>query len=548
MFNSKKISFIALLVALFLCKPTYVYSNSIDQQLLDGKTPQGLSPSEWRDIQQQINGHIESISSYPVAKLTGVDPEFQQTAYIKASNTEAFDNYAYSVAISGNTLVVGAPFEDSDGSAENDNSFSGAGAVYVFVRNAGGWTQQAYLKASNTDGNDLFGGSVAISGDVIVIGARGEDSGATGVNGNQLDNTFPESGAAYVFARNAGIWNQQAYLKPSAIDSGDEFGYSVGISGDTIVISAIGEDSNAIGINNNWLDNSMADSGAAYVFTFAVGSWGQRAYIKPNNTDAGDFFGSQVDVFGDRLVVGAHREDSSATGVNGNWFNNTSIDSGAAYIFDRAAGLWSQQAYLKASNTDAADLFGLSVAVDANTVVVGAIGEDSNSTGADGDETDNSTTSSGAVYVFKRDAGNWLQKAYLKPSNTDAFDFFGYSVAVFNNNVLVGSSSESSDASGINGDGSNNLLPDSGAAYLFTNNSGFWSQKDYFKASNPDKSDLFGFHLALTAETAIIGAIGESSMSVGVNADETDNSVRNSGAVYIFDVTIDDVIFSDGFE
>ena len=192
---------------------------------------------------------------YPIT----VDPIAQQ-AYLKASNTDAGDRFGYSVAISGDTVVVGAPGESSNatgiGGDQADNSVPEAGAAYVFVRNGVTWTQQAYLKASNTDAGDEFGYSVAISGDTVVVGAYGESSDATGVDGNQTDNTAPQAGATYVFVRNGVTWTQQAYLKASNTDASDHFGYSVAVSGDTTVVGAYLEDSNATGINGDQADNS----------------------------------------------------------------------------------------------------------------------------------------------------------------------------------------------------------------------------------------------------------------------------------------------------
>ena len=123
-----------------------------------------------------------------------------------------------------------------------------------------------YLKASNTDADDVFGSSVAISGDTIVVGAQVEDSNATGVNGNEADNSASDAGAAYVFTRTGGGWTQEAYLKASNTDAGDWFGWSVAISGDTIIVGAGREYSNATGVNGNEVDNSVFTAGAAYVF------------------------------------------------------------------------------------------------------------------------------------------------------------------------------------------------------------------------------------------------------------------------------------------
>jgi hypothetical protein len=206
-------------------------------------------------------------------------------------------------------------------------------ALTVQIAWAAPIAQQAYLKASNTGPDDLFGFAVAVSGDTLVVGAFLEDSNATGVNGNQTNNSAHDSGAAYVFVRNGTNWSQQAYLKASNTRPGDHFATGA-VSGDTIVAGARGEDSNATGVNGNQTNNSAPDSGAAYVFVRNGTNWIQQAYLKASNTGAGDLFGfSGLTVSGDTLVVGAVGESSNATGVNGNQSNNSATESGAAYVF-----------------------------------------------------------------------------------------------------------------------------------------------------------------------------------------------------------------------
>ena len=216
---------------------------------------------------------------------------------------------------------------------------SNAGAAYVFVRNAGVWSQQAYLKASNTEADDRFGFLVAVSGVTVVVGAQLEDSSATGVNGDQTNNGASFAGAAYVFVRAGGVWAQQAYLKASNTGAGDEFGFSVAVSGDTVVVGARLEDSNASGVNGDPTNNAVNAAGAAYVFVRSAGNWSQQAYLKASNTGANDFFGYSVAVSDGTVVVGAQREDSDATGVNANQTNNFATDAGAAYIFAEPSDL-----------------------------------------------------------------------------------------------------------------------------------------------------------------------------------------------------------------
>ena len=389
--------------------------------------------------------------------------------------------------------------------------------------------QQAYLKASNTEAGDKFGYSVAISGDTVVVGAPEEDSNATGVNGDQSDNSAGNAGAAYVFVRSSGTWTQQAYLKASNTEASDKFGISVAISGDTVVVGAYWEDSNSTGWES---DNSASAAGAAYVFVRSSGTWTQQAYLKASNTGAGDEFGKSVAISGEKEVVGASGEDSNSTGVNGTESNNSASGAGAAYVFVSSSGTWTQQAYLKASNTGAGDAFGSSVAISGDTVVVGAISESSNSTGG---QSDNSIEAAGAVYVFVRSSGLWAQQAYLKASNPDEYDQFGYSLAISGDTVVVGVPQEDSNSTGVNGPQSDNSVMQTGAAYVFFRSAGTWTQQAYLKASaSLDPWDQFGFSVGISGDTVVVGNSGDSSDANTVNGDANNNNASGSGAAYVF--------------
>jgi len=484
----------------------------------------------------------DSIARYPIT----IDPTAQQ-AYLKASNTGAQDGFGTAVAISGDTVVIGAPNEDSSATGVNgnqaNNSAPNSGAAYVFVRSGTTWTQQAYLKASNASvisSDDRFGSAVAISGDTIVVGAKFEDSNATGVNGNQSDDSAFNSGAAYIFVRSGTTWTQQAYLKASNTGADDHFGISVALSGDTVVLGAEHEDSNATGVNGNQADNSAAVAGAAYVFARSGTTWSQQAYLKASNTEAFDKFGWSVGVSGDTVVVGAYEEDSNATGVNGNQANGVEA-SGAAYVFFRNGTSWSQQAYLKASNTGNGDWFGYSVSMSGDTIVVGSPFESSIATGVNGDQNNDSHPSAGATYVFVRDGSTWTQQAYIKASNTpnlnDPFaggDLFGVSVAVSGDMLVVGATNEDSNATSVNGDQLDNTGFDSGAAYVFTRGGTTWSQQAYLKASNAESFEYFGEPVAVSGNTVVVGAPIEDSNATGVNGNEANNDLADSGAAYVF--------------
>ena len=386
------------------------------------------------------------------------------------------------------------------------------------AKNAGLTTQQAYLKASNNEEVNGFGGSVAVSGDTVVVSAYVEDSPTTGVNRVPDQAAFNSgtasfSAAAYVFVRSGGTWSQQACLKVSDTGWSNLSSTSVAISGDTIVVKGL--------------------RGPAYVFVRNIGIWSQQAFLEANNNEEFNEFSDSVAISGDTVVIGDYLESSSASGVN-SVPNGKASGSGAAYVFIRSGGTWSQQAYLKASNPGVFDFFGTSVAVSGNTVVVGAHLESSSTRGVNSIPNE-ASFGSGAAYVFVRSGGTWRQQAYLKASNTGEFDGFGASVAVSGDTVVIGAYGESSSTKGLNGNQANNRARNSGAAYVFTRRGGSWSQRAYLKASNTGPSDEFGGFVAISGSTIISGAIGEDSSTSGINTVPNDTGTANdSGAAYIF--------------
>src|SRR6058998_1995589 len=325
---------------------------------------------------------------------------------------------------------------------------------------------------------------------------------------------------AIVFPRTAGIaqngsapqLKQVAYIKASNAEMGDHFGnggtlegHAVALSGDgsTLAVGAPYESSAAKGINGNQNDNSLYSSGAVYVFVQRNGSWSQQAYIKASNPGQSDKFGYVVSLSqdGNTLAVSSYYEASAAKGINGDQNDNSIPQAGAVYVFTRTGANWSQQAYIKASNTGEAgvgdqlgdgDQFGFSIGLsaDGNTLAVGAIAEDSGAKGINGDQNDNSQPGSGAVYVFTRTGAKWSQQAYIKQPNTDTADLFGYSVGLSaDGNTLAASAyDEDGSAREINGVQDKNRRG-TGAIYVFTRTGTSWEQKAYLKASNAENGD-----------------------------------------------------------
>ncbi|HSR96880.1 MAG TPA: DUF4215 domain-containing protein [Kofleriaceae bacterium] len=454
-------------------------------------------------------------------------------AYVKASNTNGADFFGFTVALSadGSTLAVGATNEASaakgvDGD-QTSNGASKSGAVYIFTHTGTTWTQQAYLKASNTNVDDLFGASLALSADgsTLAVGATGEDSAAITIGGDETSNTASSAGAVYVFTRSGTTWTQQAYVKPSNSRANARFGFSVALSGDgaLLAVGAVGEFSAAVGVDGDKTDTSAEDAGAVYTFTRSDGVWAEQSYLKASNTDKGDAFGTSVALSSDgsTLAVGAIDE---ASGVASDEGDDSAPSAGAVYVFARAEATWMQQKYLKSLTTQRDDRLGYSVALsrDGSTLAAGARGVNA---------------FAGAVTVFVRDAGIWTQQAQIAASNAAAKDLFGGSVALSSdgNSLAVGAIAEASAATGLGGDQTNNSAGLAGAVYVFHRSAAIWDQQFYVKAPNSGFGDEFGSSVALSGDGTVlaVGAPGEDSAATGIDGPKLDDA-GDAGAAYIF--------------
>jgi hypothetical protein len=242
---------------------------------------------------------------------------------------------------------------------------------------------------------------------------------------------------------------------------------------------------------------------------------------------------------GSTLAVGAIGESSAATGIDHDETDSSAPGAGAVYLFTRARATWHQQAYIKASSTHADDQFGTSVALTADgaMLAVGAIGESSAAIGVDA-QADGTAVGSGAVYLLQRTDAGWQQAAYIKASNTGAGDSFGTSVALSadGTTLAVGAATEDSAATGIDGDQANNAAIAAGAAYVFTRADATWRQQAYVKASNTSRTDNFGQSVALSGDGSIlaVGAYGEDSAATGIGGSQSNHSLLEAGAAYVF--------------
>ena len=439
-----------------------------------------------------------------MASANAADPlsVVTQHAYIKASDPGVQDNFGYSVAVSGDTMAIGAPYADG-ASGELESS----GAVYLFERGSTSWQQSMVLEAPNAGAGDRFGWSVALSEDTLVVGAVWEDSGSEKMEG-QSEESGRNTGAAYVFVRGEGGWELQAFLKATEIRDTDEFGFSVAVDGDTIVVGA------------PLHDGSQQDVGAVYMFRRSGDSWSEDGASFGSETR--DQFGRSVAVDGDNFIVGAPGEDP--------------FGGGAVHIFVRQESGWERGDRIAASNQgfpflfgNDGDRFGHSVGISDGTIVVGAHLEPSRSLGgvavADG---------SGAVYVFVQGDGGWVEQAYLKASNAESFDKFGWSVAIEGDLIAVSARDEDGGSSGIDGDGMSNVTSLSGSTYLFSRFGTDWSECAYIKSSNTDVGDQFGWSVALSGATLVVSAHEEDSSATGIDGPGASNGTPRSGAAYVF--------------
>ncbi|VAW78521.1 hypothetical protein MNBD_GAMMA12-2300 [hydrothermal vent metagenome] len=411
----------------------------------------------------------------------------------------------------------------SDQYIEANGSLSGDGNTYavrtgfvevsIYVKNNGQWSLQGTVIKSIpdagfgglVDNSDQFGVNVILSkdGSTLAVSASIDDTSEPGVNPASLafGNGGNDSGAVYVFTRSTDQWSEQAYIKASNLAGSNFFGDSIDISddGSTLAIGAFGDRRTSTGVGAaQQTPTGLVNAGAVYVFNRSnSGVWLQNVYIKASNTDANDRFGSSVSLSGDglTLAVGAVGEDSVEKGIKDTLLidDNLAINSGAVYVYLFDGSNWNQQAYIKASNSDAEDGFSLvELSADGNTLAVSALGEDS---GSRIDEQNNLALDSGAVYVFERTAAAWTQQDYIKPDNIDAIGSFGSSISLNGLGTLlaIGDPDENSDSAGVGGD-SRNKNHNSGALYLFERNVR-WDQKNRIKSNNPITGEKFGIGL-----------------------------------------------------
>lgn len=393
---------------------------------------------------------------------------WSQQAILSASDGVTGDQLGWSVAVDGDTAVLGAI------------GISGPGAAYVFVRSGTSWTQQVKLTASDGASKDQFGVSVAVSGDTAVIGAAGKGQG---------------NGGVYVFSRTNGTWTQQAILGASDGAAGNHFGASVSVSGNTIAAGASGQ---------------ATVPGAVYIFVSSGSTWAQQAKVVADDRANGDQLGYSVSLSGDTLLAGANGKESAyvfaRTGTN--WNQQAKLGSsdgggafgtsvslsgdiavvgepfnlqeiGAAFVFARSGSTWTQQAVLTASDKAPADELGWSVSINGTSIVTGAFAK---------------ASMAGAGYTFVQAGTNWAQQAKLNASDASNGDTFGSAVAVSGDTAVIGASTKSFGR---------------GAVYVFTRSGASWTQQAKLTASDAANGENFGVSVAISGDTVLVGATGK---------------------------------------
>lgn len=356
-----------------------------------------------------------------------------------------FDNFGGAIAVSGDTAVIGSSYMEVEGAIE-------VGKAFVYVRSGNSWSPQAELIGSDGDEFDMFGGSAAIDGDTLVIGAAHSPGLVSAPGGRVNTKGF---GKAYVYARSGTSWSMQAEILPEDALAADGFGSSVALSGDTLLIGAPGP---------NRLAGPSATIGAAYVYARTGTSWSLQARLQPSDGVASDRFGSRVALGQDTAIVSAPNKD----------------DKGQAYVFVRSGSSWSEQARLLASDGTAGDRFGANLALNADTAVVSA--PDKNEF-------------HGQAYVFVRSGSSWSQQAVLLSPERVEINIFGSSMALRGDTLVI--------ADPLVG------IPATAArsqVLSYTRCGSSWSQPGQLLASDGEVADMFGAAVALSGDSVLIGA------------------------------------------
>ncbi|HKQ79544.1 MAG TPA: putative Ig domain-containing protein, partial [Blastocatellia bacterium] len=405
--------------------------------------------------------NFETEGAEAASPLT-VDPLFNFQVKMMAADGAADDLFGYSLAMRGDMLVIGAVWDDE--------TYVDQGSAYVFTRDGENWIFQQKLFANDGGQWDHFGGSIALDDDTLVVSASSADNGAN-----------IAQGAVYVYTRSGAVWTLQQKLTAGDGASYDYFGSAVALDGDTL----------AVGASGDTIQFDYENQGSAYVFTRSGATWTQQQKLIANDGALDDFFGGAVALSGNTLVVGAYSDSASAL----------LVDCGSAYVFTRNGAVWTLQQKITAPDAGWEDYFGYEMAFDGYTLVVGAPGDD---IGANNGQ--------GSAYVYKLNGAFWTLQQKLVADDSGQYKSFGKAFALDGDMLVVGARDDR-----IGG----NVAQ--GSAYVFIRDGAFWTQQAKLTANDGTEYDRFGSAVALDGDTLVVGAFG---------ADVTPSS--RHGAAYVF--------------
>lgn len=494
-----------LTIWFFLFVASQVTANDIKQNTFDLQQPDNVSDKKWGNLKLAIeeikllptpNGVAAASNNFGdsvyiegdravigaqneinggVAYIFDFNGNFwEETQLIRPLNGLPGDKFGSAVSLSGDRILIGA--------SNNDNIDTNAGSAYVFDLINGSWVQTVQLLASDGASGDFFGDSVSLDADTAVVSSRNDDDNGSG------------SGSVYVFGWDGANWQQIDKLKASDAAQGDNFGYSVSLFNTRLLIGSTGDDDNG------------SSSGSAYIFDKINSVWQQSNKLIALDGASGDGFGRSVSLSNNRALIGAYRDDDGGS------------SSGSAYVFDLSGITWSQSAKLVALDAMADDFFGQSVSLFNDRALVGAYKDD------------NLSTDSGSAYIFELSGITWSQTDKLLANDADTNDWFGFSVGLSGNTILIGSYLDDDTGSG------------SGSAYVYDISGTNWIESQKVLAKEGAENDRFGYSVSMSGDRALIGASGDDFL----------------GSAYVFDLTAlgwqlttklfaDDAMLFDGF-
>ncbi|MCB0823091.1 MAG: T9SS type A sorting domain-containing protein [Bacteroidales bacterium] len=435
-----------------------------------------------------------------VCLMLGLSAQNYQIQKVVASDRDQLDFFGEAVAIDGDYAIVGSKYQDSD-----------EGAAYIFkVNDEGVFEQTAILEAPDPYAGSYFGHSVAIYNKTAVVGAPLEAYDATGTN------YMTEAGAIYIFTRGDGEeWSFWQKIVPADRDYLAQFGYSVALHGEHMVVSARSEKKDENGLN------PITEAGAAYTLIRDGDLWVINQKIVASDRAEQDWFGEDLAIYGNTIVIGVPWEDEDASG------GNTLDRSGSAYVFSfNTDDVWVEYQKIVLEDREKWDQFGFSVSIWDEQIAIGANFKDK--PGAV------NIIDAGSVYMYELNGSIWEQVDQLYSEDAYYFDEFGYSVSLNGNHLLVGAYS-----SDDYGQGTQEIF-NAGAAYYFQNSKGSWSQVDKIVAPVRAEADNFGIDVFINSEgTGIIGAMRE-------DEDQNEqNTIMDAGAAYFYKSGTSSIVKND---